>query len=72
LIRFISFFRTERDQVRPALEARREYLEAAFAVIDTEYGGFERYRREVLDVSDAERDQLRALLLEPRSASGQY
>ena len=60
-----SLFRSEREVVRPLLEARREYLEAAFALIDSAHGGFDRYRRQVLGVSDVERDVLRSLLLEP-------
>ena len=63
-IRISSLFRTKREAVRPLLEARREYLEAAFAVIDSAYGGFDRYRREKLGVGDVERDVLRSLLLE--------
>ena len=65
MIRIFSLFRTEREQVRPLFEARREYLEAAFAVIDSAYGGFDRYRRQALGVNDTERSLLRSLLLEP-------
>jgi len=63
LIRFASFFRTDPEQVRPLLDVRREYLEAAFTAIEAHYGSVERYLREALQVSDAERARLRASLL---------
>ena len=36
--------------VAPLLTVKREYLEAAFEVIDTRYGGMDRYLREILGV----------------------
>jgi len=62
-IRFASFFRTDPERVRPLLDVRREYLEAAFAAIEASYGSVERYLREGLHVSNAERARLRASLL---------
>jgi protein-tyrosine phosphatase len=62
-IRFASFFRADPESVRPLLGVRREYLQAAFDAIRADYGSIERYLREGLDVSEAERAQLRASLL---------
>jgi protein-tyrosine phosphatase len=62
-IRFASLFRIDPERVRPMLEVRPAYLQAAFDVIDETYGSLARYQREVLGL-DAERlDRLRATLL---------
>jgi protein-tyrosine phosphatase len=42
-----------------------ELLDAAFAVIETDYGGFARYAQDRLGVSPARLDRLRAALVEP-------
>jgi protein-tyrosine phosphatase len=47
----------------PLLEARREYLEAAFARAEESYGGMDGYLREGLGLSDEARQTLRAALL---------
>ena len=39
--------------VRPLLEVRESYLDAARAVIDEQYGGIDRYLRETLQVDVA-------------------
>jgi protein-tyrosine phosphatase len=44
--------------------AAPEYLEASFEVIDQRHGGEGRYLREVMRLSDADRERLRSLLLE--------
>ena len=59
-----TFFQVTPDQIRPLLEVRREYLEAAFAAIDEEYGSFENYLDKGLGLSDRELAQLRDRLLE--------
>lgn len=43
---------------------RREWLEAAFASINDKYGSFDRYRREVLGLSDADVLKMKRRLLE--------
>ena len=64
VIRVASLFRADPDDVRPLFEARPSYLEAAFATIDAEYGGVDRYLREGLGIDDATLARLRTQLLE--------
>ena len=64
IIRLVSLFRTDPEQVRPVLGVERAYLEAAFTAIQEEYGGFETYRREALGLDDAETAAFRQLSLE--------
>ncbi len=59
-----TLFQVTPDQIRPLLEVRREYLEAAFQTIDEKYGSFDNYLRKGLRLSDKEVAQLRATLLE--------
>jgi protein-tyrosine phosphatase len=47
----------------PLLEARREYLEAAFAQAEESYGGMDGYLRDGLALSDESRQTLRSALL---------
>jgi protein-tyrosine phosphatase len=47
----------------PLLEARREYLEAAFTEAEESYGGMDGYLRDGLALSDEARQTLRAALL---------
>jgi protein-tyrosine phosphatase len=47
----------------PLLEARREYVEAAFAQAEESYGGMDGYLRDGLALSDDARQTLRAALL---------
>jgi protein-tyrosine phosphatase len=49
----------------PLLQARREYLEAAFGEADTLFGGMGGYLRDGLGLDDATLDLLRSHLLEP-------
>ena len=51
--------------VRAMQGLRAETLNATFDVIDATYGSFDRFRREVLNVSDADLVALRDRLLEP-------
>ena len=62
-LHWASFFRTDPERVRPLLEVRRAYLEAAFAAIHDHYGSFDDYLRDELGVSDSQREALRARLL---------
>ena len=64
VIRVVSFFRVEPEQVRPVLGVERAYLEAAFGEIDARWGSFERYRREALGLDDARLAAFRELVLE--------
>ena len=59
-----SAFRVPRSEVRPLLEVRREYLEAAYAEIEERYGSFDNYLREALLIDDELRGKLRAALTE--------
>lgn len=59
-----SFFRVSKSEVRPLLEVRREYLEAAYAAIEQRYGSFDNYLREALAIDDELRAELRAALVE--------
>ena len=52
----------------PLLQARREYVEAAFAEVDLRYGGMAGYLRDGLGLGDATIADLRAHLLEPPAA----
>lgn len=47
------------SELRPMMEARAEYLQAAFDAIDAEYASVERYLEEALGVGPAERRLLR-------------
>jgi protein-tyrosine phosphatase len=64
IIRLVSLFRTDPEQVRPVLGVERAYLEAAFGAVDEHYGSFDAYRREALGVDDAELAAFRELALE--------
>ena len=59
-----SFFRVSRSEIRPLLEVRREYLEAAFEAIDERYGSFEAYLKEGLKLDAETLERLRLTLLE--------
>jgi protein-tyrosine phosphatase len=49
----------------PLLQARREYIEAAFAEADARYGGMDGYLRDGLGLDEATLSALRSNLLEP-------
>jgi len=63
-LRVFSLFRTDPEQVRPLMEARRPYLQAAFDTLEADHGSFDAYLRDALGVSDGERRALQARLLE--------
>jgi protein-tyrosine phosphatase len=64
IIRLVSLFRTDPEQVRPVLGVERAYLEAAFGTVDEQYGSFDAYRRDALGLDDAETEAFRRLALE--------
>jgi len=64
IIRLVSLFRTDPEQVRPVLGVERAYLEAAFDEIEKQHGDFESYRRAALGLDDAEAAAFRQLALE--------
>ena len=59
-----SLFRVPPSEIRPLLEVRRQYLEAAFEEIEAHHGSFEAYLTEGLGLDDATLVRLRAVLLE--------
>lgn len=59
-----SLFRVPRSEIRPLLEVRREYFEAAFAAIDERYGSFTAYLNEGVGLDRKTLDLLRLALLE--------
>ncbi len=63
-LRVFSLFRTDPEQVRPLLEARRPYLQAAFDTLEADHGSFDAYLRDALGVSSAEQRALQERLLE--------
>jgi len=63
-IRLASLWRAHAGDVEPLLEAREDYLGAAFAAIDEEHGTTDAYLRDGLGIDDALRAQLRTNLLE--------
>src|SRR6185369_11725319 len=64
MITTISARVAEPEIILPLLEARAEYLEAAFAEADLRYGGMEGYVREGLGLDEAALASLRANLLD--------
>jgi protein-tyrosine phosphatase len=64
MIKAFSLFRADTDLLRPLFGVEPAYLEAAFAAIDEEWGGFETFRREGLRIDDAELAAFRQLALE--------
>ena len=64
VLRVVSFFRTDPDDVRPLFEARPAYLQAAFDTIDARFGSDDAYLHEGLGLDDATLSRLRANLLE--------
>jgi len=63
-LRFLILLGFSNNRFLPLLEARREYLEAAFSQIKDEYGDFWKYLQEGLGFSDEERNKLIELLLQ--------
>jgi protein-tyrosine phosphatase len=53
------------EAIRPVLEARGSYLDAAYDEVRTRYGDMDSYLRDALGIDDAVRTGLRERLLEP-------
>jgi protein-tyrosine phosphatase len=64
-MRIFSFGRADTEGVKPMMEVRRSYLQAAFDTMRQDYGSIDNYLRDGLGVDDAFREQLRARYLEP-------
>lgn len=52
------------ETLKPLLGVEPEYLNAVFAIIDKDFGGFDEFRRTTLGLSDQDVARLRAQLLE--------
>jgi len=63
-IKLMSFYQADAEILRPLLGVEREYIETAFQTAEDTYGSLENYIRVGLDISDAEIQELRSLLLE--------
>ena len=64
-----SFFRTDPDDLRPLLEARRSYLQASLDAIVELHGSIDAYLEHELGVTPARRAALREHLLSPAVAA---
>jgi protein-tyrosine phosphatase len=58
--------KTSVDAARALLRVEPDYLASAFNQIDRKYGSLSQYRREELAMTDADLEQLKARVLEPR------
>jgi len=64
LVRLASLFRVSEEEIRPLVEARPEYLEAALDTIDEHFGSVEAYLKEGLGLTEAQLERLREASLE--------
>ena len=64
MIRAMSLFRTDEEQLRGVIGVERRFLEAAFTEIHKQYGSFESYRREALGIDDTQLFAFRKLALD--------
>lgn len=62
-LRLWFFSRDEAELLRPLLQVRRDYLQAAFDAIRERYGSVDAYLTEALGVDETKREQLRSMLL---------
>lgn len=63
-MRALSLYRVRAEAIREFFTPQPEYLEAAFEAIEREHGSVENYLRDRAGLADADRDALRAALLE--------
>ena len=63
-IKLMSLYQADAEILRPLLGVEREYIETAFQTAEDTYGSLENYIRVGLEISDAEIQELRSLLLE--------
>jgi protein-tyrosine phosphatase len=61
---YLSLFGVSAKKFLPLLDARSEYLEAAFQQIDADYGSFDHYLLYGLGISDSDKSRLRQIFLE--------
>ena len=64
MIRLMSFYRNDVEQVMPLLQVRRAYLEEAFHTMEEKYGSVDNYMRDALGVDEPFKARLRARFLE--------
>ena len=64
MIRAASLFQVDEDQLRAVVGVERRFLEAGFDGINEQYGSFENYRREALEIDDKQLAALRKLALD--------
>jgi len=64
MIELFSLFRADSDALRPLFGVEPAYLDAAFEAIDAQHGDFDTFRRNALDLDDAEVEAFRGLALE--------
>ena len=64
VMRVVSLFRVDEEDLRAVMGVERRFLEAAFQAIDESHGSFDAYRREALGVSDEELIAFRELGLD--------
>jgi protein-tyrosine phosphatase len=62
-LRLWLFSRDEAELLRPLLQVRRDYLQAAFDAIHEHYGSVDAYLTHALGVDEAKRERLRSMLL---------
>lgn len=70
-MRIFSLGRADTEGVKPMMEVRQSYLQAAFDTMRQDYGSVDNYLKEGLGIDDALREQLRALYLEPMQVAQQ-
>jgi protein-tyrosine phosphatase len=63
-LRFWLFSSDAAESVRPLLQVRREYLQAAFDIIQQDYGSIDAYLTTALDLDAQDRQRLQGLLLD--------
>ncbi|MFO7971356.1 MAG: tyrosine-protein phosphatase, partial [Desulfobacterales bacterium] len=63
-LRFLKLFGVSKQKILPLLEARSEYLEAAWDQISQDYGSVGGYVREGLGFSDEDTRRLKRLFLQ--------
>ncbi|MFN8624464.1 MAG: tyrosine-protein phosphatase [Candidatus Binatia bacterium] len=68
-VRLFSFFRTDPAYLRPLLNVEPRYLNAAFDVMEKNYGSIDNYLREALGADEPFRAALRERFLEPQAGS---
>ena len=63
-IKFLSFFQADIENIRKVMKVEERYIQEAFNVIDSEWGGIDAYLKDGLMLSHQEIDKLRSIYLE--------